>query len=245
MLFIVGIGVGAAIKGESFSTKQGEESFIKREYTIGQEIILEEEEFYVIGEDSKKVILLAKYNLKEDGTQDTTGANNPCAMSKLDNLQLREEENLNDNKKLQEDKNSAIYKAIKYGEKFETEGVIGRLMTLKEIEELGADRNSTTGNWNTNGNDFITSTNYWLASAKNSRSVWYVSSTELNTDYYDYSLDFGVRPVIGPIRMSVQKKRFKKLKRNTLLKERLTVHFLNLSLHFSVANSLAKKKPKN
>ena len=153
------------------------------------------EEFYVFGIEGETVKLLAKNNLKVDGSmQDPTGASNNCQFSALANLSIRDGANLNNNATVKADKLSAVYKAMKYGE---TLGVTtGRLMLERETEALKSSNILKDILYGNNGKSSGTYLKYWLGSA-NGDAVWfvdgqrrYMSGGRLGKDYC------GVRPVI-------------------------------------------------
>ena len=170
----------------------------KATYTVGEEVTIGNEQFYVIANTADTVTLLAKYNLKADGTQDTTGAVNACVyIATADTI-------------------SAPDKAEEYGEKFEetykVDGVIGRLPTLADIHALGGtgdDSNSgSTAACNTNGNSFVNSTDkgvckYWLDTVSTVNSAYQLvisgsGNWNIMNDQADgyFGLSYGVRPVL-------------------------------------------------
>ena len=170
----------------------------KLAYTIGEEVTIGKEHFYVIADNQEQLTLLAKYNLKADGTQDTTGAVNACVyIATADTI-------------------SAPDKAEEYGEKFEetykVDGVIGRLPTLADIHALGGtgdDSNSgSTAACNTNGNSFVNSTDkgvckYWLDTVSTVNSAYQLvisgsGNWNIMNDQADgyFGLSYGVRPVL-------------------------------------------------
>ena len=178
-----------------------EVAIVSKTYNIGETVRIGNEHFYVIKDATDKVTLLSKYNLNADGLQDTTGETNPCAFSAASNYAGAD---LNNNATLRADTTSALYKAIQYGRKFETNDVEGRLMTLGEVKELGGNDYSTEG-CNTNGYGFVSSVdgkslNYWLATDFNGGSYLYsVHGSSLTGDWYDgvdYGAYSGVRPVL-------------------------------------------------
>ena len=141
------------------------------------------EEFYVIGfagTNNETVKLLAKNNLKADGTaQDPTGATNPCAFSTVENLEFTYGENLNNNTIIKSDTTSAVYKAMKYGE---TLGVTtGRLMLYDEAESLQTTNSDIL--YGRNGKSSGEYLNYWVGTGSNYSWVWFVFG------YYDAPSD--------------------------------------------------------
>ena len=110
----------------------------KETYTVGEEVTIGDEHFYVIADDATKTTLLAKYNLNENGMQDAEEYGVPYCFSELYLVDLgtRAGEDFNNNDILKEDETSVVYKAIQYGNKFGVEYIKGRLMTYEEALEL-------------------------------------------------------------------------------------------------------------
>ncbi len=137
------------------------------------------EEFYVIGGDTvgtpitnstEKVILLAKNNLKEDGSvQDPTGAINVCAFSTVENLSFTDEENLNNNTTVKADTTSAVYKAMKYGKMLGA--TTGRLMLYSEVERLNETDIGSDIMYGVNGKSSGEYLDYWLGTANGTTTV--------------------------------------------------------------------------
>ena len=179
---------------------------------IGSEVTASNgEKFYVIGfsADNTKVNLLAKYNLKADGSsQDTTGANNACAFSDTNywSGETSYPVDLN-NYKLNDSEVQAKIKptdatevAKKYGSNL---GVTGRLMTYEEAASLDVSATSSILYGQYEEGKFL---NYWLGSADFGVDVvWYVDGGlgGLSGDYFNGSY-FGVRPVIEVSASSIQ-----------------------------------------
>ena len=174
------------------------------------------EEFYVIGGDTagtpiisstEKVLLLAKNNLKADGSaQDTTGKINPCTFcteTAWNGASVVVNDDLNTKATIKADTTSAVYKAMKYGE---TLGVTtGRLMIKSEAEDLNNDEYKDIL-YGRNGKSSGTYLNYWLGSVTDARGVWNVygydsrfgaGSTFANGGY------FGVRPVVEILKSDI------------------------------------------
>ena len=180
---------------------------------VGDEITYQNEPFYVIGgdevgtevtDDTQNILLLAKYNLKEDGTlkQDTSGASNTCAFSSTNYWSTVEGiaypyddgkyPDLNDLEKypIPSGETSIVKMAKEYGNSL---GVTGRLMTyeeagaLKKVDSTILYKNKLT---------------YWLSSARDGSTLLYVYAN-LEKDFGDYGICVyskidcsGVRPVI-------------------------------------------------
>ena len=171
---------------------------------IGDEVAINGEYFYAIGGDTvgtritsstEKVILLAKYNLKADGSaQDITGASNNCAFcteTAWNGASVKYDDDLNTKATIKKDTTSAVYKAIKYGESL---GVTtGRLMLYSEAIKLENSNSNILYGINEN-------LSYWLGSASDSDQVYYVAAGNIEDQRYNFNIDgvflMGVRPVI-------------------------------------------------
>ena len=181
-----GLGVGVA-----------EEIILK----IWKEITYKKEQFYIIGgdevgtevtDDTQDILLLTKYNLKEENgklKQDTSGDSNPCEFSSAAYWSSVEgiayPADLNDvNKYPIGSATSIITKAQKYGS--DLFGVSGRLMTEKEATKLQSEI--------LYGNEL----NYWLGSANSENEVFCVLGGGGYFSIYNFDDDYscGVRPVI-------------------------------------------------
>ena len=155
------------------------------------------EKFYVIGFSGNNANLLAKYNLKADGSsQDSTsamGSGYACVFSDTDYwTSATDEEKADLNKVLvPEGVTSVITIAKKYGESL---GVTGRLMILKEIVALGGDEENKT----TSGcPDYINSEIFWLGTGYDvGMGMYGVLSVEGDRKVFSTSNGSGVRPVI-------------------------------------------------
>ena len=182
---------------------------------IGSEVTASNgEAFYVIGGDTvgteisnstQNILLLAKYNLKEENgklMQDTSGASNPCAFSStaywssetnypidLNNYKLDDTEVQSKIKST-----DAIEVAKRYGI---TLGATGRLMTYEEARALDtADYSGILYGLNTEKG--YLNLNYWLGSAYSEFAVWFASGEGSYLEFYNFSGDItcGARPVI-------------------------------------------------
>ena len=122
------------------------------------------EQFYVIGVNGETVNLLAKNNLKSDGSvQDLTGASNKCSFSSGKYWSTTDINNL----EIPSDVTSIVAVARKYGQLLH---VKGRLMNIDELVSLGA-----TPPYNISGcPDFIKSKAFWIGSAEANGSREYV-----------------------------------------------------------------------
>ena len=207
---------------EKFAVKDGELKYIAKKLTgeeqtwasglgvgVAEEIILKiwkeitykKEQFYIIGgdevgtevtDDTQDILLLTKYNLKEENgklKQDTSGDSNPCEFSSAAYWSSVEgiayPADLNDvNKYPIGSATSIITKAQKYGS--DLFGVSGRLMTEKEATKLQSEI--------LYGNEL----NYWLGSANSENEVFCVLGGGGYFSIYNFDDDYscGVRPVI-------------------------------------------------
>ena len=172
-----------------------------------------EEEFYVIGGDTagtpitsstEKVLLLAKNNLKADGSaQDPNGATNECAFSSTNywSSETSYPADLNDTEKypIPEGETSIVTIAKTYGASL---GATGRLMTVEEVEALGGSRDSESTK---DCPDFINSTEYWLGSARGTSSVWsvYGGIGSLLSFSFGTGIACGVRPVVEILKSDI------------------------------------------
>ena len=188
---------------------------------IGSEVTASNgEPFYVIGEgtvgtgisnSTQDILLLAKYNLKEENgklMQDTSGASNPCAFSDTNYWSSVEGIAYPDTNGKYPDLNneakygtgsSVIAKAKAYGESL---GVTGRLMTYEEAKALKTDYSEILYGLNTEKGYL----NYWLGSADSGGSVWYVDgggSFLLDDNTFVSAYSIGGRPVIEVPKSSI------------------------------------------
>ena len=195
----------ASKEQEDLADMEGElNKHIPKVYNVGDVVKLKntkgegaeddiEEEFYVIKDEGDTVILLSKYNIKKDGEnwiQDTTGENNQMPFSSTNywSSATITNDSLNLNTYVPSDTTQikdkdAIKVAGQYASKIDNTN--GRLMTLEEIEALGGSREEFSTeecpSWiNTvkNANEEEKSMFFWLGSAGNTKSVWYVIGEE-------------------------------------------------------------------
>ena len=177
------------------------------ELAIGSEVTASNgESFYVIGfsEDNTKVNLLAKYNLKADGSsQDTTGETNPCAFcseTAWSGANVVSGDNLNNKTTISSETTSAVGKVEAYGSKLGAEK--GRLMVKEEADTLKTTANTDILYGNKDGKKL----NYWLGSASDSSKVWlmYGECSDLSNDDFNIVVIFGVRPVLEVLTSSIK-----------------------------------------
>ena len=158
--------------------------------TIGSVIQIGNEDFYLIGqgtgEESGKIKLLAKYNLKDNSQV----LSNPTTLKFSETnywsgLSLTYEEPY----PYVYNSNSNLYSIVNnYVDKIKTLGIssaTGRLMTYEEASALPVDVVKSPEN-----------TYYWLGSAFNTRTLWRVSDAgSIDHRTFD-TTTFGIRPII-------------------------------------------------
>ena len=172
---------------------------------LGDEITYQGEPFYIIGGDTagteisnstQDILLLAKYNLKEENgnlKQDTNGAINGCLLcssTAWDSANVDGYVDLNEEEAIRSESTSAVGKAIAYGRGLS--GATGRLMTYNEAQTLNSE--ILCGKYTTDGLD------YWLSTTcvgSDGDYVWLVSNSfgGLFTAIW-HGRELGVRPVI-------------------------------------------------
>ena len=181
------------------------------ELVEGDEVIASNgEKFYVIGfsDDKTNVNLLAKYNLKKEGTeitlkQDTEGASNACAFSSICYWSDATDEQKADLSKLSVPVGvkSIMTTAKEYGDAL---GVAGRLMTYEEAGILNS-KNLTEILY---GNKDGSKLSYWLGSADsdniNLHGVDGDGDTYTGICNYDFEKFGSVRPVIEVLASSIK-----------------------------------------
>lgn len=194
------------IRNLEFVNRQNENSI-----TVGDELAIDTEHFYVVSSDSNETVLLAKYNLY-------VGSEYVCdpedcyihgeADSQNDRYGLQTDEDCwtvpfsntnywvdNEQHLLNQygtgfpaevyDNNSVLYQYVEnYVLKLEEMGLYnieGRVLTYNEVRNLD------------NNLEWLHSTNYWLGTVQNSLQVY---SDSFNSSLYHIEFINGVRPVI-------------------------------------------------
>ena len=170
--------------------------------SIGDEVTVGGEQFYVLGRDnnSDTVELIAKYNLNSDGTAQSSVKVN-CEFSSTDYWSssfTSSPFNLNDF--IGFTSTDALGKAKSYG--ISKGAVSSRLLSYEEANALKTkvSSNSKIKSMYANGQY------YWLGSANGTDCVWVVLDTGALEGYYSYrnSSDAGgVRPVITVLKSSI------------------------------------------
>ena len=202
--------------GTTVSVKDALDELNKKVPTksIGDEVTVGGEQFYVLEWDNNcdTVNLISKYNLNKTGTaqQDAANKTTTCTFSSKNYWMssfTSSPFNLNDFIGYTEI--YAIGKAKSYGR---SKGAVSsRLLSYEEANALNAKKYSNTkidamyrGTANT-ANGFLI---YWLGSARDANSVWYVQGSDgsLNyTSFHNLSLSSGrgVRPVITILKSKI------------------------------------------
>ena len=184
--------------------------------TVGSEICISDECFYVISSTTDTVTMLAKYNLYVGGSinqstlvwtaygEEATGmqAENMRGIVSGENISNGTTKFSSDAQKgtNYSDYNGSIvegyvntYKS-KLEEKFGVEVKEARLMILDELTKFGC---STSALVCRGSPAWIQSTSYWSGTASKPTNIWGVNSKGYFTDYgYGYNHIGGVRPVI-------------------------------------------------
>ena len=187
-----------------------EETKKHKAYTIGEEVTVKGEQFFVIensNENNSKVKLLAKYNLNQDGTEQAnlTNSETQASFSGSDywNFIFPDDGNLNDVPGYGE--TDAIGKAKAYGR---AKGGIGRLLTKPEALSLyEIDSGIVDGSSYDAVDGYL---NYWLGTKEltngsyRSYKVFYwfgrgTNKTPVDFLYYPK----GVRPVIEILKSNI------------------------------------------
>lgn len=178
--------------------------------SIGDEVTVGGEQFYVLGWDNNRdtVDLIAKYNLNTAGTAQQNAAyrTTACAFSSTNYWSssfTSSPFNLNDF--IGFTSTDALGKAKSYGRS--KGAVASRLLSYEEANALETKASSNNkiatmlwGKANTNG--YL---NYWLGSAVGTYNVWSVRGNDstLSGNFYDVSSRSGVRPVITVLKSSI------------------------------------------
>ena len=212
---------------EKLSEELGIDIVAKATIKLGEEITYKNESFYVIGGDNvgtaiadstQDILLLAKYNLKKEGTeitlkQDTSGESNACVFSSTyywssvsgiayPDSTTKKYPDLNDVEKYPIGSATSIITIAKnYGVNLGAEE--GRLMTYEEAKALQTDEYSDILYGKKTEIGYL---NYWLSSAQNKNDVWSSVGEGSRLGSYGFSIGggFGVRPVIKVSKSSIQ-----------------------------------------
>jgi len=175
----------------------------KETYTVGEEVTIGNEHFFVIEDDAEKVTLLAKYNLNQEGTAqlNSTFTETACAFSSTNYWSDTDESypiDLNDLDKypIPEGETSIIKIAEEYGTTIGIQDSIGRLMRQDEAETLLTNHEGIIYGTSINATDGYLY--FWLGSASSATFVSMVSGMASNVASLNFGLNrvYGVRPVL-------------------------------------------------
>jgi len=169
----------------------------KENYTVGEEVTIGDEHFFVIDNTAEKVTLLAKYNLNKEGTAqlNATHSETACDFSNASYWTSETEYPLDLNTYTIPE-GSVITKAKEYGE---TIGGDGRLMRRDEAETLVTTYPGII--YGTSIEAYDGYLFYWTGSASSSSTVSIVNGSDFGgciatNGTTDSKSLFGVRPVI-------------------------------------------------
>jgi len=182
-------------------------------YNKGTRITINNEGFYVIANDADTVTVLAEYciiteagedYLKQSPDAGTIAFSDTNYWLNADSSAYPLDLNDLDTYPIPEEKTSIITIAKEYGEKFETEGITGRLMNLEDVESLEGNRITQL---TSDCPEFINKIDnqdmqYWLSSANNSNMIWVVYGKRKQLLKFYYLIDgigeegVGLRPVL-------------------------------------------------
>ena len=191
-LEIVLVYVQANATGTEIS---GKEKFVKVVSgdlnTVGSEIAIGDEHFYVISSDEDSVTMLAKMNIipNNSPTQSSSATTDQFSPSGYWG-------NVSSGTYVY-NSNARIYRYIsRYRTNLESQGAAIeeiRLIKVEELESLGCSRTSSSCS---GAPEWVGGSRYWTGSVYNSEMVWGVTNNkELFYDYC-YNTHYGIRPVI-------------------------------------------------
>ena len=190
--------------------------------TVGSEIAIGDEHFYIISSDETNVNMLSKYNLHVGNqyTGSVTALTNPTGKQDKDAIGWFRgggttdkpyigtiafsstnywSSNVSEYPAYVYDSNSTLYSHIENYKNYLTSlGTTisdARLIKVEELESLGC----SMGDYSCSGApEWVYSTSYWSGSADNAYSVWSVCSDgSFDSNGYGYGGSSGVRPVIS------------------------------------------------
>ena len=175
----------------------------KETYTVGEEVTIGNEHFFVIADDTEKVTLLAKYCLNLAGTAQLNGTNNETnyAFSSEPYWEADGMEGLDLNEyRVPDGVTSVITTAKEYGLTVTGNKTEGRLLRKDEANALKAEcLGIICGNSYDAVDGFL---NYWLGTVQGNATLGYkniynllgAASGIIQMD--QYSMNWGVRPVL-------------------------------------------------
>ena len=191
--------------------------------TVGSEICIGEECFYIISNDGSTVKMLSKYNLhvgnKYDVTNGITAIANPTGIQNANALGWTNNNPPATNPRLGitvfssntywtssvssyptyvYNSNSTLYSYIEnYKVHLQNLGATineARLIKLEELNSLGC---SHVNNWCGSAPSWVYATTYWTGTASSTTDIMYVDIGKVFKSYsYNMNMSYGVRPVI-------------------------------------------------
>lgn len=188
--------------------------------TIGSEVCIEDECFYIINNDGTTVTMLAKYNLYVFGTyyngtgqydlygDSATGVQNPSMLGFVSDSNVYEGVNYfsetaywNSSSSYPSyvyNSNSLLYKHVeKYKDYLMQQGAkvtSARLISYEELVALGCDGTKKTCS---SAPSWVYFSSYWTGSASDNSNLFYVRTNMMfDVRGHNFSCYFGVRPVI-------------------------------------------------
>ena len=193
--------------------------------TVGSEICIKDECFYIISSDNSKVTMLAKYNLYVGNVctstssctaygSEATGLQNSTMLGYVPGQTARNGTIPFSSSYYWGSVSEPVYVynsnsiAYNYIESYKTylknQGAIveeARTIKLEELEALGCNR---TNNTCTSGPAWTYTTSYWTGTAASNSTVWRIfASGSFNTGTYSSQNYYGVRPVITILRKDI------------------------------------------
>ena len=208
-------------KGQNVTIPAGkiDEQSTNKVYSLGEEVTVGGEKFFVITENDKKsndkITLLSKYNLsKEEPNKQVNAENNDTKIlfcTEPDNSYYASIGAISDPfdlNELESDKSTAINKAKSYGI---AKGGTGKLLTYSEVDNLKSKIEKIIYGTYT-GTDAVVNDgflSYWLSTAAMEDMVYYVDGQNKNVTAWYIYVDgsgneyHGVRPVIEILKSKI------------------------------------------
>ncbi len=171
-------------------------------YTIGQEVTIGTETFYVLKDSDatqEKVTLLAKDNIDTTTLVQSASAGTVAFSTERYWGSGTSPYDIEETTPIP-DSHTAAKAAYDYGAKI---GGTGRLMTYEEAEALETANSDIL--YGTNGKSSSEYLYFWLGSANFTGDVWRVDSgfSIIDAGNFGYAFDFGVRPVVEISKSSI------------------------------------------
>ena len=187
--------------------------------TVGSEIEILDERFYIISSDEDSITMLAKYNLYV-GNECSSSVSSSCTSYGEEATGLQDSTMVGFGPTPRKgtiafsstpywgevtrgtyvyDSNSIVFNYVEnyksYLESYGVEIEEARLIKMEELESLGC--SGSIGLGCSSDISWIYSTSYWTASAYDSSSLWSVNTNvSFDEDPYSYECGSGIRPVI-------------------------------------------------